>query len=96
MGVQSRILVFGDQTQSYHEALQELLLIRNNEVLRRFLDDSFDVVQNEIACLPALERKAFPWAESLGLLLVAYCKRRQHPALDGALTCIYHIASYLR
>ncbi|THY13928.1 polyketide synthase [Aureobasidium pullulans] len=92
---QASIYVFGDQSSSFQDDLQELLLVEQDPALRHFLSESFRTITQEILSLSALDKQAFPKAETLGLLLGLYRARQPHPALEGAFLCIYQVAQYL-
>ncbi|KAM5343388.1 hypothetical protein ACJ41O_011925 [Fusarium nematophilum] len=89
------IYVFGDQTLPVLDSLQGLLLIRDNSILKQFLDEAYIAVRREISGVPATERSGFPQTETLGLALEAIRRGQHSTALDSALLCIYEIGYYI-
>jgi naphtho-gamma-pyrone polyketide synthase len=95
MRLAANVYVFGDQTLSVDEPLQNLLLVHNVNI-RNFLHGSFLALQHEITRLPASEKNSFPNCETLGLLVETTSRAGRHAALESAFTCIYEIAYYIQ
>jgi naphtho-gamma-pyrone polyketide synthase len=89
------IFIFGDQSVPILDALQAILLIRDNAILKQYLDEAFLALRREISALPSQERSSISQAETLGLVLEDVRKGRYGAALDSALLCIYEIAYYI-
>jgi naphtho-gamma-pyrone polyketide synthase len=90
-----KIFIFGDQSVPILDALQAILLIRDNAILKQYLDEAFLALRREISALPAQERSSITQAETLGLVLEDVRKGQHGAALDSALLCIYEIAYYI-
>lgn len=90
------IYLFGDQTIHADEALHTLLHIKNNPILRCFLDEAFSAIQQEISYLPASERSSLPNTHTLALLLDGIKKERRHVALESTMVCLCEIGEYIR
>ncbi|KAM0278167.1 hypothetical protein ACHAO9_012273 [Fusarium lateritium] len=90
-----KVFIFGDQSVPIVDALQVILLIRDNAILKQYLDKAFLSLRREISILPAQDRSSFPQAETLGLVLEDVRKGQHSAALDSALLCIYEIAYYI-
>lgn len=90
------IYVFGDQSTSFLDDLQELVVINDDATLRHFLSQSFHTIAQEVISLPILERRSFLRVETLGLLLELYRTHQPHPALENAFLCIFQVAHYLQ
>ncbi|CAJ0552555.1 Ff.00g006330.m01.CDS01 [Fusarium sp. VM40] len=90
-----KVFIFGDQSVPILDALQTTLLIRDNAILKQYLDEAFLALRREISTLPAQERSSFSQAETLGLVLEDVRKGQHGAALDSALLCLYEIAYYI-
>ncbi|KAI6756980.1 hypothetical protein HG530_011578 [Fusarium avenaceum] len=90
-----KVFIFGDQSVPILDALQAMLLIRDNAILKQYLDEAFLALRREISTLPAQERSSFSKAETLGLVLEDVRKGQDGAALDSALLCLYEIAYYI-
>lgn len=92
------VYIFGDQTVHVDSRLQDLLHVSCNNTLTSFLSGGYLALRQEISRLPASERAALPQDETLALLLdsIKKGKRKRHPALEGALLCLYEIGQYIR
>ncbi|KAM0545985.1 hypothetical protein ACHAPJ_011097 [Fusarium lateritium] len=92
---QKKVFLFGDQATPILDDLQATLLIRNNAILKQFLDEAFLSLRQDISALPSEECSCFPQAETLGLVLEDVRKGKDSATLDSALLCIYEIAYYI-
>lgn len=89
------IYIFGDQTVRVDDAVHKLLHVKNNPILKSFLDESFAAIRKQIFLLPANERTSLPDAHTLPLLLEAVRRGRRHVALESALVCLCEIGQYI-
>ncbi|RHZ68747.1 hypothetical protein CDV55_108021 [Aspergillus turcosus] len=96
VAIKMEVYLFGDQTVHVQSHLQDLLHVSGNSTLTSFLSEGYLALRQEISHLPASERAVLPQAETLGLLLRSIKKGKRHPALEGALLCLYEIGEYIR
>ena len=96
MASTKHVLVFGDQTASFDAGLCRLLQIRENSALVSFLERAVYTLRTEIASLAAPQRELLPRFTNLEGLLAKLRDSGPYPAFESALTCIYHLASFIR
>lgn len=89
------IYLFGDQTIQVDDALHKLLHVKDNPILKSFLDEAFAAVRKQIFLLPANERASLPDAHTFPLLLDAVRAGQRHVALESALVCLCEIGQYI-
>ena len=90
------VLVFGDQTTSFDAGLRRLLQIRENSALVSFLEKAVFALRNEIASLAAPRRELLPRFTNLESLLARLRDSGPYPAFESALTCMHHLACFIR
>ncbi|KAL1854109.1 Type I Iterative PKS [Paecilomyces lecythidis] len=95
MRVTNRVYLFGDQTGEFETGLRQLLQAKNNSLLTSFFERCFYVLRQEISKLPPSQRQIFPRFTSVVDLLARYRECGPNPALESALTCIYHFACFI-
>jgi naphtho-gamma-pyrone polyketide synthase len=96
MATQRQLFVFGDQTTVFAPDLRKLAGVKNNSSLLNFFERVHLALREEIAGLPAPERKLFPRFSNLGELLARYEEAARNPALDSALSCVFQLACFLK
>ena len=96
MSEPKQILLFGDQTNQFDEGIRRLSQHKDNAFLISFLERCHFALRLEIGKLPISQRQLFPRFTSILDLLARYKKISDNPALEGALTCIHQVASFIR
>ncbi|KID73891.1 Conidial yellow pigment biosynthesis polyketide synthase [Metarhizium brunneum] len=96
MAPRFQVIVFGDLSVPYHAELQRLLSDKDSCTLVSLFSDAHRALRSEIARLPPSQRSCFPHVSNLAELLIAR-QSSQVPncALDSALVCLCHIASFI-
>ncbi|KAG8528459.1 Type I Iterative PKS [Bacidia gigantensis] len=89
------ILLFGDQTNPFDDGIRKLFQRKDNIFVEAFLKRATFAVREEIGKLPSLLRAEFPRFSSILDLLTRYRKIQDNPALEGALTCVHQIATFI-
>ncbi|KAJ9319649.1 hypothetical protein DTO271D3_418 [Paecilomyces variotii] len=95
MRVTSRVYLFGDQTGEFETGLRQLLQAKNNSLLTSFFERCFYALRQEVSKLPPSQRQIFPRFTSIVDLLARHREFGPNPALESALTCIYHFACFI-
>lgn len=92
-----RLLLFGDQTVTKLDAVRKLASqAKRSPTLARYLRDAVDVVQTEIAGLPATERAVFgAWDDLLALAEHHAAEEWPHETSGTALMCIVRIGELI-
>ena len=96
MSEPKQILLFGDQTNLFDEGIRKLSQHKDNAFLISFLERCHFALRLEISRLHISQRQLFPRFTSILDLLARYKKTSDNPALEGALTCIHQVASFIR
>lgn len=96
MAPRFQVIVFGDLSVPYHAELQRLLSDKDSCTLVSLFSDAHRALRSEISRLPPSQRSCFPHVSNLAELLIAR-QSSQVPncALDSALVCLCHIASFI-
>ncbi|KID61089.1 polyketide synthetase PksP, partial [Metarhizium hybridum] len=96
MAPRFQVIVFGDLSVPYHAELQRLLSDKDSCTLVSLFSDAHRALRSEISRLPPSQRSCFPHVSNLAELLIAR-QSSQEPncALDSALVCLCHIASFI-
>ncbi|KAK0510435.1 hypothetical protein JMJ35_006867 [Cladonia borealis] len=90
------IFLFGDQTYQIGSELSQLACICDDPIVKSFLSRAYEALRFEIAELPESRRQQFSSLPSLPKLLAIPSQGPAHVAINQALTCIYHLASFIR
>lgn len=93
-----QVLIFGDLTGGSCGGLQSLLVIKEHPLLTSFFERVAFALRSEIGRLNFSQRQEGGWVKFTTLLeLVSRVKAvaLPHPALEVALSCIYHFASVI-
>ena len=99
MADQLRILVFGDLTFDYEADLRHHVAKKENPLLTTFFEQVAHALRAHIGSLSIRDRghKGFVKFSTLGELLARLqTTATRHPALEKALGCVYHFASFIR
>ena len=96
MATQKDVLVFGDQTASFDAGLRRLLQIRENSALVSFLEKAVYALRNELATLATPQRDRLPRFTNLESLLARLRESEPCPAFESALTCMHHLACFIK
>ncbi|KAJ9668079.1 hypothetical protein H2201_001885 [Coniosporium apollinis] len=91
----TKIYLFGDQTHSFDAGLRRLYQQKENGPLTAFFEKVHFALRREIGQLPVAERQWFPAFTSVVDLLARHRESGNNPALEGALTCIHHLACFI-
>ncbi|KHN94792.1 polyketide synthetase PksP [Metarhizium album ARSEF 1941] len=96
MASRFQVLVFGDLSIPYHGELRRLLGKTHDCALASLFSDTHHVLRSEISRLSPSQRDGFSHSSNLSELLIAR-ESSQIPncALDCALVCLCHIASFV-
>ena len=90
------IFLFGDQTYQIGSELSRLASLCEDPILESFLSRAYQALRSEIAELPEYRRQQLPSLPSLTKLLAVPSHGPTHVAISQALTCTYHLASFIR
>ena len=90
------IFLFGDQTFQIGSELSQMACLCDDPILESFLSRAYQALRCEIAELPESQRQQLPSLPSLPKLLAMPSQGPTHVAINQALTCIYHLASFIR
>jgi hypothetical protein len=91
-----RVYIFGDQTFDIADALSSLILKGDDGLVQVFLEQACIKLKEEIFQLPSDQQTACPRFAKLLDLVPLWRAATLNPALSQALTCITHIATFLR
>ncbi|KJZ69255.1 hypothetical protein HIM_11358 [Hirsutella minnesotensis 3608] len=96
MANQVKLYLFGDQTYDIQPNLKTLLLSKSNPVLDAFLSKALDAIQLEIDALRhALPHNVPRFTTVYELVLWNQTTEKRCIALDMAVTCLYHLATFM-
>jgi len=91
----TRLFLFGDQTYDFVPKLQELLLIKDNQILTAFLEQSHFIVRAQmIQSLNPKEHKEARTAD-LAHMVKKYIDGKLNSAFQTALSCICQLGSFM-
>ena len=96
MGDKMHIFLFGDQTYQIGSQLSRLAALCEDPILESFLSRAYQALRSEIAELPECRRQQLPSLPSLPKFLAMPSRGPTHVAISQALTCTYHLASFIR
>lgn len=97
MGSQRTVFLFGDQTYDVLAHLPPLLRSQESPILNSFFEQAYCTIREEIGALSTQERKSFCHFTSISSLLEWRVRDQViNPPVESALTCIYHLASFIR
>lgn len=93
---QAQLILFGDQTVPYRDAIHRLLMRKDSPLLAMLLADGHRALAREIVSIPSHMRPAVAKLASLDELLDAEKKSPAAScALDSALVCLGQIAAFV-
>lgn len=87
---------FGDQESQFRDNLGALLLTGGNPILNTFFDKVALAIRQEVQTLSWSQREQFPSFCNILDLLAIDASKPFHPALQLALSSVYHFAAALR
>lgn len=89
------LYLFGDQSNPFRDDLGALLLVGGNPILNTFLDQAALSLRQEIQTLSWSQREQFPSFCNFLDLLAIDASKPLHPAVQSALSSVYHFALFL-
>jgi naphtho-gamma-pyrone polyketide synthase len=90
------VYVFGDQTNAFESDLNQLLHVKDCEVLSSFFEQVNYALRLEISRLPASQKEWFPRFTSIIDLLARYPESGSNPALGLSLLCLNQLARFIK
>lgn len=95
MAPTKQVYLFGDQTANFSDGLGSLLRSQKGPLLSNFFDRASAHLRSAAFGLPERRRECFPRFFRLEELVEIQQEKALHPALQQAMTTIYHFASFI-
>ena len=97
MALQSRVVLFGDQTVDPCPLIKQLCRgSTESGVLRAFFERTSDALRRELALAEPIDRSSFPFFDSIPGLVEAYSQSgKPDEAVATVLLCVYQLGLLL-